>query len=210
MSGLGFSVEHELGQRLDVRVGDVLIASYVYEPDFPEVESRKPYLHPLRTLDGALISAFRPWDHPWHKGIEMTSSVLSGQNFWGGKTYRDGEGYLWLDNVGRMQHERFETVEASADEVIVRETLSWITAAGERWIDEERTLRFHGADAKELGSGSWTSRPNCAMCAGKSSRWAARRPLDGRTLGTPGCFGGALARGRAARSLPPTVGAAKR
>jgi len=149
VSGLGFSVEHELGQRLDVRVGDVLIASYVYEPDFPEVESRKPYLHPLRTLDGALISAFRPWDHPWHKGIEMTSSVLSGQNFWGGKTYRDGEGYLWLDNVGRMQHERFETVEASADEVIVRETLSWITAAGERWIDEERTLRFHGADAKE-------------------------------------------------------------
>jgi hypothetical protein len=149
VSDQGFSVTHEIGQRVDVGVGDVQIASYVYQPDFPEVESRKPYLHPLRTLDGALISAFRPWDHPWHKGIEMTSSVLSGQNFWGGKTYSHGEGYLWLDNVGRMQHERFESVATTADEVTLGETLSWITAAGERWIEEGRTLRFHGVDTKE-------------------------------------------------------------
>jgi hypothetical protein len=128
--------------------------------------SRKPYLHPLRTLGGALVSAFRPWDHPWHKGIEMASCVLSGQNFWGGKTYRHGEGYLWLDNVGRMRHERFETVATTADEVTLCETLLWITAAGEPW--------------------------------------------DGRTRGTPGCSGGAPARGRAARSSRLTVAEAKR
>ena len=48
----------------------------------------KPFLHPVRALDGAPLTAFRPWDHRWHKGLQMTWTHVSGQNFWGGNTYR--------------------------------------------------------------------------------------------------------------------------
>jgi hypothetical protein len=133
---------------LAITAGDTDIATYVFDPDVPAVEARKPYLHPLRTLSGALVSAFRPWDHRWHKGMQMTSSHLSGQNFWGGKTFRLGEGYLWLDNVGRMRHDAFDISEQDG-EVTVTESLSWMTSKEERWVVEERTLRFSLAQSDE-------------------------------------------------------------
>lgn len=132
-----------------VSAAGVDIATYVFDPDVPAVEARKPYLHPMRTTSGAVVSAFRPWDHRWHKGLQLTSSVLSGENFWGGKTFRAGEGYLWLDNVGQMRHEGFAAHDTSDRGVLVTERLAWITHAGERWVDETRSMRFSlsGPDA---------------------------------------------------------------
>lgn len=144
---------------LSVRVADVEIARYVADPDIPDVEARKPYMHPIRTLDGAVVSAYRPWDHPWHKGLQMTASVLSGQNFWGGKTYVDGE-YLWLDNVGRMRHESFEDIAAEDDHLHIDERLSWETAAGAKLIAERRSMMFHGIDT---AVGCWQLDANMSL-----------------------------------------------
>ncbi|MET0296429.1 MAG: PmoA family protein [Microbacterium sp.] len=130
-----------------VHAGDVEIARYVFRPDAPVVEGPKPYLHPLRTLDGAVVTGFRPWDHRWHKGLQMTWTHVSGQNFWGGPTYVDGEGYVWLDNVGSMRHERFTALDESGLDVGFTEELTWLTQAGAEWIAETRTHRFHGVDA---------------------------------------------------------------
>ena len=138
------------GETLTFRSGAVDIGRYVAVPDTPEVESRKPFLHPMRTLRGDVVSAYRPWDHPWHKGLQMTWSEVSGQNFWGGKTYVDGE-YVWLDNVGRMRHEGYDRVEIADGAAHVTQRLSWITAAGQTWITERRDLRL-GIDAAR---GAW-------------------------------------------------------
>jgi hypothetical protein len=142
MSDRALHVADRGDRSLAIVAGETDIATYVFDPDVPEVEARKPYLHPMRTLSGALVSAFRPWDHRWHKGLQMTSSHLSGQNFWGGKTFRLGEGYLWLDNVGQMKHDSFEISAADDGSVTLAESLSWLTFSGERWVAEERTLRF--------------------------------------------------------------------
>jgi hypothetical protein len=40
----------------------------VYRPQSPQLESPKSYLHPIRTLDGEVVSLFRPHDHVRHKG----------------------------------------------------------------------------------------------------------------------------------------------
>jgi hypothetical protein len=93
------------------------IARYVFRPDALVAEGSKPYLHPLRTLDGAVVTAFRPWDHRWHKGLQMTWTYVSGQNFWGGPSYIDGEGYVSLDNVGSMRHERFTAMDETGTDV---------------------------------------------------------------------------------------------
>ena len=146
MSG-SFSVAHETGAHLAVHIDDVEIARYVYMPELPGMESPKPYLHPVRTLGGAPVSSFRPGDHPWHKGIQMTLSAVSGQNFWGGPSYHDGE-YRWLDNIGRVEHNGFDALDATPTQVSFVENLSWVTAGGERWIVERRTVRFHGVDVE--------------------------------------------------------------
>lgn len=135
-----------------VQAHGVEIARYVFRPEAPVAEGPKPYLHPLRTLDGAVVTAYRPWDHRWHKGLQMTWTHVSGQNFWGGPTYVDGEGYVWLDNVGSMSHGRFAALDETGDDVGFTEELVWTTQAGQDWIAETRTHRFHGVD---VARGLW-------------------------------------------------------
>ncbi|GIG91302.1 DUF6807 domain-containing protein [Plantactinospora endophytica] len=146
------TVSHEHGRRIVVTAAGVEIATYVYDPPVPDFESRKPYLHPLRTLDGALVSAYRPNDHRWHKGLQMTISHLSGQNFWGGNSYVHGEGYRARDNVGRMRHDAFDLVDVTPTELTLRESLTWITSRDEHWVAERRELRIGGVDT---GRGTW-------------------------------------------------------
>src|SRR5215831_7409494 len=102
---------HLLGRRVDVRHRDRLLFRYVYAPDTPPVESPRPYFHPLRTLAGDVVTIFRPHDHRWHHGLSMTSANLSGENFWGGPTYVDGQGYAQLPNNGTVRHESWESLE---------------------------------------------------------------------------------------------------
>jgi hypothetical protein len=129
-------------------VDDSEIGTYVFAPDAVATESPKPYWHPLRALHGGLLTGYRPWDHRWHKGLQMTWTHLSGQNFWGGPTYVHGQGYVQRDNAGRMRHDAFSAVRERGDEVGFTETLTWITSDGEEWVAEERTHRLHGLDAQ--------------------------------------------------------------
>src|SRR5215475_6892483 len=95
-------VSHVLDHHVTACAGDVEILTYVYRPDTPRLESPKPYLHPLRTLDGSLVSAYRPHDHVWHKGIAWSLPNVGPANFWGGVTYTRDRGYVQLPNDGSM------------------------------------------------------------------------------------------------------------
>ena len=131
---------------LSVTAAGVDIARYAFDPGGAASEGPKPFLHPLRALDGAPLTAFRPWDHRWHKGLQMTWTHVSGENFWGGPTYQRDTGYRQLDNVGRIRHDAFTTVRESGSEVSFAEQLTWITRAGDEWLAETRSHRFHGVD----------------------------------------------------------------
>ncbi len=148
------------GRALTVTAAGIELATYVYRPDAPQVEAPKPYIHPLRTTSGAIVTNYRPWDHRWHKGVQMTLShatdVESGdaQNFWGGPTFEadaPGNGYVWRDNVGRQDHLGFDKVVVN-DAVEVAERLDWITSDDVRWFAEERTFRLADVD---LDRGLW-------------------------------------------------------
>lgn len=146
------TVTHEYGRQIVVCAAGVDIATYVYRPQMPAFESSKPYLHPLRTLSGAVVSGYRPSDHRWHKGLQMTISHLSGQNFWGGRSYRHPQGYVPLDNVGRMRHDSFELFDVTDDALTLRESLTWITSKEECWVAEQRGLKVHSVDVER---GTW-------------------------------------------------------
>lgn len=134
---------------LTVTTGGVDIARYAFDPGGPRSEGPKPFLHPVRALDGAPLTAYRPWDHRWHKGLQMTWTHVSGENFWGGNTYRPDTGdYVLLDNVGRMRHDGFTAMTDAGAEVSFTEQLTWITQGGQEWVAETRTHRFHGVDTE--------------------------------------------------------------
>ncbi|WP_307855847.1 PmoA family protein [Kibdelosporangium banguiense] len=133
-------------KELVVGASDVEIFHYVYRPSMPPFEGPKPYLHPVRTLAGDVVTVYRPHDHRWHKGIQMTASEVSGQNFWGGVTYVRDEGYVVLPNVGTMRHESFTFTDQGPEQIRFEERLSWHTQAEEHRADETREFTVRDAD----------------------------------------------------------------
>ncbi|GAA1976301.1 PmoA family protein [Isoptericola halotolerans] len=126
---------------------------YVYRPTDVPYESPRPYLHPLRTRGGAVVSEYRPWDHVWHKGIAWSLPHVGPWNFWGGPNYVHAErGYVDLHNDGSMDHEQFTAVGPCG----FVERLSWRTppttgpygdVPGDVVVREERTVQVLLPDA---------------------------------------------------------------
>lgn len=134
---------------LVISCGSVDLATYVFIPPATRSEAPKPYLHPLRTLSGAPLTGFRPWDHRWHKGLQMTLTDVSGQNFWGGPTYSRETDYQWQDNLGSVEHEGFSSLASARDRVAVDESLIWRNSAGQRWLSEQRGTVFSNVNVEE-------------------------------------------------------------
>jgi hypothetical protein len=181
---------------LSVHAGGVEILRYVYRPDTPPFEAPKPYLHPVRTLAGDVVTGYRPHDHRWHKGVQMTASHLSGQNFWGGGSWVRDQGYLDLPNLGTMRHGEFTAVGAQG----WTELLSWHTQQGDHWIDERRSMAV-----RDVEGGSWalefttelTNVRGAPLDFGSPPRTAVHRPA------TAVCSGAGRGASPMDRSSPP-------
>ena len=143
---MSITVTHELDSHVVIRDGDVELARYTYRPDTVQLESPKPYLHPLRTRGGDPVTLFRPHDHVWHKGIAWSLPHVGDENFWGGPTYVHGQFYVQLENNGRAEHERMTELEATADAATIAHRLRWITQGGRQIIEEDRRIGAHLVD----------------------------------------------------------------
>ena len=62
---------------LALRDGDRI----VWQLNFPKDEG-KPYFHPLNLADGTTITALRPADHPWHRGLWWSWKYINHTNYW--------------------------------------------------------------------------------------------------------------------------------
>ncbi len=154
---MSFTLTHAVHHHLDLAYNEKPLFRYHYKPDLTPTEVIKPYFHPLYTLDGNLVTNFRPYDHPWHHGLAMTMAVLSEGNFWGGPSYVHGEGYVKKANHGRMAHQdwkylRCEQTTAGWD-VRFKEHLHWIGYDERLWLDEERTMTISEINPDQ---GYWT------------------------------------------------------
>ena len=92
-------------------VGGTEVAEYVLDPALDARHGPRPYLHPVRTLGGTVVTDALPADHVWHLGASLAVQDVNGSNLWGGRTYVRDVGYTWRDDHGRHRaHRRGRTV----------------------------------------------------------------------------------------------------
>ncbi|MBD7957671.1 PmoA family protein [Microbacterium sp. Sa4CUA7] len=154
-----FEIDHDDAAAFTVRDGDIELLRYTYAPDSPQLESPKPYLHPLRTRAGHLVSLFRPWDHVWHKGIAWSLPVVGEENFWGGPTFVRDRGYVQLPNDGTQAHRGIDRLGVDDDGVVrFAHELDWVSEGGIHLFTERRELT-----ARVLHATAWVLTVDTAM-----------------------------------------------
>ncbi|GAB3604970.1 PmoA family protein [Conyzicola nivalis] len=136
---------------LVVSIGEVPVLTYVYRSGVAQLESPRPYFHPLTTLGGETVTQARPADHVWHHGLSWALPNVAApggatHNFWGGPTFVRGDGYVQLPNNGTVTHRGFTALFAGDDGVEIEEMLQWTAQDGALLFTEKRRLTVRASD----------------------------------------------------------------
>jgi len=111
-------------------------------------ETGKPYLHPLRSADGKIVTRGFPMvtdipgeahDHPHHRGLWFAHGDVNGYDFWGNepdqKGANKGKGTIVLLNVDKpVMNKKLGTVST---------THAWRIPSGETLLVENRKMTFY-------------------------------------------------------------------
>ncbi|MEU4776289.1 PmoA family protein [Micromonospora sp. NPDC023644] len=159
------------GSDRQLSVDDVRVARYVVDPAIDPRHGPRPYLHPVRTLGGTVVTDAFPADHVWHLGASLAVQDVDGTNLWGGRTYVRDAGYTWRDDHGRIAHTAWETL----DPQCLAHRLEWRDRAGAVLLTERRELA-----AQRVGERAW------ALDVGYTLTAPADRDV---TLGSPATNG---------------------
>jgi predicted dehydrogenase len=132
------------------------VADYQDGSRIRAVSSPRPYLHPVRTLAGTVVTDHQPLDHVWHLGAGVALQDVDGINFWGGRTYtREAGQYVWRPDHGSISVT--ETVLEQTAAVsggsggTLQETLSWKGPDGTPVLAEDRTWSWQGISPTTWG-----------------------------------------------------------
>ncbi|GAA1761588.1 PmoA family protein [Luedemannella helvata] len=120
---------------LRVAGGGPVVAEYVTEPVVDPQRGPRPFLHPVRTLSGVVVTDVVPEDHTHHLGVSVAMQDVNGVNLWGGRTYVRDQGYQWLDDHARIVQ---ETLTAGGHSVAG--SLRWLDTVGATLLDETRVM----------------------------------------------------------------------
>jgi hypothetical protein len=106
-------------------------------------ETNKPYLHPLRSATGKIVTRGYPMeeivgeshDHPHHRGLWFAHGDVNGFDFWGNET-RGGK-------FGRIVLGKIDNLSSGKDSGTIDATFEWRAPAGEVLLKESRRMIFY-------------------------------------------------------------------
>ena len=135
-----------LADRVRVKIDGQLFTEYVYGDG-----ASRPYCYPILAADGTSLSRDFPMketageetDHPWHRPVTFTHSMVNGVDFW-----NEGTGDVGRSpkDKGRSGHEALvATVDGPVGVLTTRNR--WTAPDGRLICTDERTLRFASAPA---------------------------------------------------------------
>ena len=152
-------------------------------------ETAKPYLYPLRTADGKIVTRGYPMlpdvpgethDHPHHRGLWFTHGDVNGYDFWGNEDSQKGAGKgkrkVVLSSSSRPKltsGKKSGAIEASFD---------WTIPTGGVLLREDRRMTFYSDPTLRIVDFDITLVPQQEVCFGdtKEGTFAIRlaAPLE--------------------------------
>lgn len=104
----------------------------------------RPYIHPVRTLGGVVVTSTHPSDHDWHCGVGFAIPDVDGTSFWGGGTFIKGQGYVMLENHGHIESRSIlPSRELGNTKSGLEHQLSWFDHQGRHVIAETQQLMWN-------------------------------------------------------------------
>jgi hypothetical protein len=135
-------VTQQGNQKISVEIDGKPYADFFIGP-----ETHKPYLAPLRTASGIVVTRAYPMDdkvpgeahdHPHHRGLWFTHGDVNGYDFWGNEPEQKGagkgKGDVVLKKVNKVSSGKTGTIDATFD---------W-NAGGKTLLVENRRMTFSG------------------------------------------------------------------
>jgi len=105
----------------------------------------KPYLHPLRSASGKIVSRVWPMeekegearDHIHHRGLWFSHGDVNGVDFWA------NDATQMRGKQGVIRTKRITDLKSGKKEGIVAAAFEWVTPDGKVLVNEARTMTFH-------------------------------------------------------------------
>nr|WP_232483143.1 DUF6807 family protein [Brevibacterium yomogidense] len=100
--------------------GTVEVAVHRTGTELAAANSPRPFLHPVRTTGGVVVTDQQPLDHVWHTGVGVAIQDVAGVNLWGGRTFTASAlRYEWRDDHGRVVVEESTDTAGARDESLI-------------------------------------------------------------------------------------------
>ena len=126
---------------IEIRLNGRVFSTFYFGRDTP-----KPFLHPLRTKDGTIVTRGFPMekipgesrDHAHHRGVWFTHGDVNGYDFWANEF--DSEKM----NKGKITLRAIRHATGSlSKQGVIEATFEWRSPGGELLLIEDRTMTFY-------------------------------------------------------------------
>lgn len=147
-AGLNAQVKLTQSQdRISVTIDGKPFTEFFFGPEAP-----KPYLHPLRSASGVIVTRRFPMeklagettDHPHHRGLWFTHGDVNGIDFW---MNEPGDK---RPNVGRVVLNKIVEAKSGDRSGAISAVFDWRGPDGKKLIEESRTMVFHSDPALRM------------------------------------------------------------
>jgi hypothetical protein len=115
-------------------------------------DTGKPYLHPLRSASGKIVTRHYPMenapgethDHPHHRGLWFAHGNVNGYDFWSNEpSQHDGKNAkIVLKSISRAA--------GGADSGVIEADFDWIDPQGKPLLTEARKMTFYSGSATRI------------------------------------------------------------
>ena len=132
--------------RIAVEIDGKPFTTFFIGPDAP-----KPYLHPLRTASGKVITRGYPMeniegedrDHPHHRGLWFTHGIVNNLDFWANEPSQKGA----TGAKGKVVLKKVLEAKGGPKSGVIKAAFEWQDLNGKGLLTEDRTTIFYAGGA---------------------------------------------------------------
>jgi len=153
-------------------------------------ETTKPYLHPLRSASGKVVTRHYPMetvpgethDHPHHRGLWFSHGDVNGYDFWANEISEHGS------KPGRIVLKSIDKLANGKDSGTLGASFNWVDPQGKTLLVESKDIKFYASPVARVMDFTLTLNPAEKVTFGdtKEGSFAIRlaASLEERNSGT--------------------------